>query len=67
MTENISKTFWAIWFLKSELFTKARVDTPQQNGLAEIENKHLSEVARALLFRFLNIFGENPFLLLYIS
>jgi hypothetical protein len=36
-------------FASKALFTKPRVDTPQQNGVAEQENWHLLEVTRSLM------------------
>jgi hypothetical protein len=36
-------------FESKVLYTKARVDTPQQNGVAEQKNRHLLEVTRSLM------------------
>lgn len=57
------------FFLENDIIHQSSsVDTPQQNGVAKQKNRHLLEVARALLFqiRHQNIFGVKQFSLEHI-
>lgn len=51
MAKNILTLFWMIFFLKNGIVHQSSCpNTPQQNGVAARKNRHLLEVARALLF-----------------
>ena len=48
--EYFNKTLGPFFLEKRIVHQSSCNDTPQQNGVAERKNKHLLEVARALLF-----------------
>ena len=52
MELSILMNFWVVFFLKEKGINHQSiyVNTPQQNGIAERKNKHLLEVAHAIMF-----------------
>lgn len=50
MQKNLLVHLLEIIYQIKEFSTLARVDTPQQNRVAEYKNRHLLEVTRCLMF-----------------
>ena len=51
MKKNTLIKFWENFFLEKGIVNQSSCkDTPQHDGVAKSKNKHLLEVARALLF-----------------
>lgn len=65
MQKNLLPVFLLSFFQKQgTVHESLGVDTPQQNGIAEWKNKHLLEIAKALLFQsnVLKPLSEEAFL-----
>lgn len=64
-TEYLNNTLENFLIEKGILHQSTCPDTPEQNGIAERKNKHLLEIARAMMFymHIQNIYGGMSFLL----